>query len=225
MESSGCYSTNPFVTLSDEERELVCKIGAEQKLSPGQMIFREGYLAEAVYYIKTGHVKIYRNSFTGKISMVGLRKAGDLIGVCEVLAGMARLSYAEALGAVQLVRIEAARFMELMSTQIGLAVKVATALGNRLREAESLASNMASVEIDRRLSRLLIHLANYGEATGSGIRMLAPLTHQDLATMIGSCRQTVTSTLQGFKDMGILRTGKRSMEILDMARLKEISET
>lgn len=227
MLESLCHSMNPFVTLSPQERDLVCHVGQQQKLSGSQLIFSENDPPESVYYIKTGHVKIYRNSANGKVAMVGIRQAGDLIGVCEVLAKMSRRGYAETLGAVELVRIDAARFIEVLSDHAVLAVKVATALGNRLRQAESLASNMAAAEVDRRLARLLLHLASYGQSTDNGVCLLVPLTHQDMAAMIGSCRQTVTSTLKNFKEAGILvtsRAGKRTMEILDVPQLQKLAE-
>lgn len=216
---------NPFVTLSDSERELVRKYATSSKLRSGELIFQEGDPGKAVYFIKEGRVKIYRNSSLGKVAIVGLRKAGDLIGVCEVLGGMPRRGYAETLGTVELWTLEAKQFLEILNANASLAVKVATALGNRLRETETLMANMVSVEVDRRLARLLLQLVSYDETPdGKGTFHVTPLTHQELATMIGACRQTVTTTLQKFKDEGLLQSKKRAIEIADVERLKVFAE-
>lgn len=214
------------VSLSSEEWEYVRRLGTSVSIAAGQSVFREGAPACYVYIIDKGHVKISRNSPLGKVVTVSIRKAGDVVGIAEALGGMERCCFAETLEACTLWKLDREKFIEMLYSRPALAVKVATALGNRLREAENLFSNMVALEVDRRLARLLVSLADRFGVTGrQGIKIDIPLAQQDLATMIGSCRQTVTTTLQKLKDEGLIATGKKSLEVLDVAALRRIADS
>lgn len=115
-------------------------------------------------------------------------------------------------------------FISMLYNTPSLAVKVATAMGTRLREAETTISNLVTLEVDRRLARLLINLAEKGLIEGEkGLRIDIKLKQQEIATMIGTCRQTVTTTLQKFKKEGFIHTGKERIEILDIDTLKSFA--
>lgn len=216
------FCGSAFVSLTEDERKLVQQSAVPCRLKNGHIVFRAEDHAQYIYLIETGHVKIYRNSPWGKVVTVGIRKPGDLIGVCEVLAGMTRRGYAETLEASVLWSIDGQTFIEILQRHPPLAIKVANALGNRLREAETMAENLVSMEVDRRLARALIQLAEQQgiPANEESVRLNVPLTQQELAEIIGSCRQTVTTTLQKFRDTGFIHTGKRYIEIRDMKGLR-----
>lgn len=214
------------VSLSAEEWADVKERGATLAVAAGQAIFREGDPARYVYVIEKGHVKISRNSPLGREVTVAIRKAGEVVGIAEALGGMERCCYAEALEPCALWQMEGTKFIEMLHLRPGLAVKVATTLGQRLREAENLFSNMVALEVDRRLARLLVSLADrFGVPGQRGVKIDIPLTQQDLATMIGSSRQTVTTTLQRFKDGGLLAVGKKSLEVVDPDGLRKIADS
>ena len=213
------------INLSDEDWEHVKRRGTSVVFTAGKFIFHEGDPADYVYVIEKGHVKISRSSPLGREVTVAIRKAGDVVGVAEALGGMERCCFAEALETCTLWKLERELFVEMLHSRPALAVKVATTLGSRLREAENLFSNMVALEVDRRLARLLVSLADrFGVAGQRGVKIDVPLTQQDLATMIGSSRQTVTSTLQKFKDRGLLTIGKRSLVVVDAEGLRKVSE-
>jgi CRP/FNR family transcriptional regulator, cyclic AMP receptor protein len=78
------------------------------------------------------------------------------------------------------------------------------------------------MEVDRRLAKILISLARHGGTPGTkGTLIVAPLTHQDLADMIGSCRQTVTTVMRKFKEAGYIDSEKRVLEVVDIEGLKK----
>lgn len=220
------FQRRAVISLTGEEWEHVKRLGTKFTTVAGQVIFCEGEPACYIYVIEKGHVKISRNSPMGKVVTVGIRKAGDVVGVAEALGGMERCCFAETLEACALWKLGRDKFIEMLHSRPALAVKVATTLGSRLREVENLFSSMVALEVDRRLARLLVSLADrFGAAGRQGIKIDIPLTQQDLATMIGSCRQTVTTTLQKFKDNGLLATGKKSLEVLDMEELRRIADS
>lgn len=212
------------VTLTPEEQALIRKVAVPFEVSRGQLIFREGDDAAHVYLIESGHVKIYRNSMLGKTATVGIRKPGDLIGICEALTGSSRRGFAETIDKCILLRADARHFINILHENAALAVKVAVALGNRLREVENTVANLVSMEVDQRLAKVLVSLAQQGGQPGrKGIRIAAQLTHQDLADMVGSCRQTVTTVLRNFKEAGYIETDRRVLEIVNLDGLYQFS--
>lgn len=214
------------ISLSEDEWVQVKQLGIPVNFAAGQNIFCEGEPAANVYVIGKGHVKISRSSPLGKVVTVSIRRAGDVIGIAEVLGGMERSCSAETIENCALWKMEKGKFIEMLHSRPALAVKVATMMGNRLRESENMFSNMVALEVDRRLACLIVNLADrFGVSSAKGIKIDISLTQEELATMIGSCRQTVTMTLQKFKDSGLLVTGKKSLEVLDSAALRKISES
>ena len=219
-EPDGPVKQNLILKLSSEEVAAFKALARMRRVAAGVVVFREEDSPDFIYLIETGHIKICRSTAQGKVVTVGIRKPGDLIGMAEVLTGVNRCCYAEAIEACALWRINGKAFINMLRSQSSLAVKVAAALSNRLREAEATILNLATLEVDRRLAKLLLSLAQKGEFSddtrpGPDIQ----LTHQELANMIGTSRQTVTTTLQRFKDEKLVLIGKRHIKIADWNKL------
>ncbi|MDA8228118.1 MAG: Crp/Fnr family transcriptional regulator [Desulfitobacterium hafniense] len=214
------------VSLSAREIEDFKQLAKCINMKPGQMIFQEDESAQFVYLIASGYVKIFRCSPLGEVVTVGIRNKGDVMGVAEVLSGINRRCFAEVLEASELWKMEGKSFIEMLYKNPALAVKVTTVLGTRLREAEQTILNLVTLEVDRRLAKLLIDLAQKHPALGEkGLKINLKLTQQELATMIGTCRQTVTTTLQKFKSEGLINSGKKSIEIINMEGLKNFADS
>lgn len=215
-----------FLSLTLEEQVIFKQSAMKLNVKRGQIIFQEEDSPQAVYLIGEGHVKISRNSNLGTTVTMSIRQRGDVFGIAEALCGINRCCYAEAIEASELWKLDDQAFLRFMRNNPDLAIKVMTSLGARLREAETTILNLVTLEVDRRLARLLLDLARKNPSQGpKGIKINIQLTQQDLSTMIGTCRQTVTSTLQKFKAKGLIHTGKKSIEILDVNGLESFANT
>ncbi len=209
-----------MLTLLPEEVVTFKALASLMQIGAGDVIFKEADNSDYVYFIEAGTIKIYRINSFGKVVTVGFRRPGDLIGLAEVLVGANRYCFAQAVEASKIWRLDCESFINLLDSHCKLAVRIAAVLGRRLRDAETTILNLVTLEVDCRLAKLLIYLTNAGanedEAKqGTDIR----LTHQELAEMIGTSRQTVTTTLQRFKDEKLIFTGKRYIEIADWDKL------
>ena len=92
-------------------------------------------------------------------------------------------------------------------------------LAKRLQQAEQTIESLGLQGVPGRLGTLLLRLADaYGEPHGAGQRLALRLTHQDLATMIGSTRETVTSVLNRLRDEGLIAIEDRHIIIRDPKR-------
>lgn len=213
-------------TLSAHEQETFRQHAKRIELKTGKILFQQEDSARFVYLIERGIVKIFRSSLLGGVVTVGVRQCGDVIGIAEVLSGVSRYSYAEALEDCMLWQLDGELFLNSLYTNPGLAVKVTTALGSRLREAETTILNLVTLEVDRRLAKILLDLARkHSQPADKSSDVVIHLTQQELAEMIGTSRQTVTTTLQKFKAEGLIHSGKKSIEIIDLAGLETFANS
>lgn len=225
MDFNSALEENPAVTVSAEESASFMKYAKRVTLKAGDTIFEEENSARFVYLIETGHIKIFRISPFGTIVTVGIRKSGDVIGIAEVLWEMHRCCFAKTIEPSVLWEMDGKTFKDLLCCHPHLALKIAATLSNRLREAETTILNLMTFEVDRRLARLLLSLAETGVSPGErGLKLNVKLTHDEIATMIGTCRQTVTTTLHKFRDQKFIYSHKRSIEIIDIENLRSFAE-
>jgi len=97
-------------------------------------------------------------------------------------------------------------------------------LARRLRAAEKEIEDLALRDVPGRLASLLLRVEEeHGERHDRGIRLAFRLTHQDLAHMVGSTRETVTTILSRFRDDGLIAVEHKTVIILDRERLNAIA--
>jgi len=192
------------------------------QLKGSHIIFEEDDRADSVYFIETGHIKIYHNTSLGKMSMISIREPGDIVGIAAVLLGASRSAFAETIGNSQLWCMDGQTFKQFIHEFPELAVQLAIIHGKYLRESQQAMGNLLYLDADRRLAWLLMKLANHiSTPHGEKLRITIQLTHQDMANMIGSCRQTVTTVLGRFKKAGIIYISKSGIDIVDSHKLNQ----
>ncbi len=200
METAAIAKLKPFAHLVQVET--------------GTIIFEEAAWADSVYLIERGHVKFYHNASSGKISLLSIRGPGDLFGIAAVLLEKRRSVFAETLSPCQLWRMEGRTFIQLLQADPLLSLQVAVIHSQYLREAEITMGHLLSLEVDHRLAWLLKKLSSrISTPQGEKLRITVRLTHQDMASMVGTCRQTVTTVLGKFKKAGIIYVNKQEQWI------------
>lgn len=209
--------------LLPEETARFKTLSEHMQLNAGQVVFAEDDHADCVYLVEVGHVKIYHSTVVGKVSIMSIRGPGDVFGVAGVLLGERRCAFAETVDSCKLWRTDGKVFENMLYEYPRLAVQVAIIHGKYLRDAETAIGRLLSMDVDRRLAWLLFRLASpVSTPEGEKIRVNVRLTHQELASMIGSCRQTTTSALGRLQRDGIISLGKHYIEIVDSKKLGKI---
>jgi CRP-like cAMP-binding protein len=209
------------ILFSETEKMIIRQAGSTVHYPKGQVVFSAGELADRVYLIEGGWVKIYRLSSDGRRVTVGsIRSPGEMMGLAETLWGGERTCFAGAISNVTLVTVGKQKFEEVMASQSFLAIKVAKLLGARMREAESIIHEMVCWQAP---GRLAITLLKIGERCGTeskeGIKLNLPLTHEEIACMVGTSRQTVTSLLNTFKQEKSIMLEGREINIVNPDKL------
>ncbi|MDI6906367.1 MAG: Crp/Fnr family transcriptional regulator [Thermoanaerobacterales bacterium] len=210
-----------MVVLSEREREVLRRAGVGVRYPKGQIIFSAGEYADRVYLIEDGAVKIYRLDPRGReITVGGIRNPGEIMGLAETLYRATRTCSARAIAPVKLVVLTKAEFLGILAAEHHLALKVASVLGARLRATEGLVYALMCRQVSARLAQLLLKIGErYGVRTARGVKIKLPLTYGEIASMIGSSRQTVTTLMSAFREDGSIAMEGKGIIIRDAEKL------
>ncbi len=178
-----------------------------------------------ILYLSRGLVKIYSLSEYGEATIHWFCVPGEVFGMGGITCSPYQMIFAQSVEQSCVYAMTRPKFEEFIKTYPQLSLNVIKLMGARLRLACDTVSELASQRVDRRLARQLLRLAeNCGHKKNGGIELRAHITHQEFANMIGSCRQTVTATLQDFRDRGLIDMVGRCIIILATDELRELGE-
>ena len=209
------------LALDEKELELIRKAGTKVHYPKNHIIFAAGDFANRVYLIEEGWVKNYRLDTEGrKVTAGNIRNPGELVGLAEALYQGERMCFASSLTEVSLVHLTNKQFIDILHEHNSLTLKVAIIMAARFRKSEEMSHELVCLQVPGRLASVLLRLANScGMETDGGIKLGLRLTHEEIASMIGTSRQTVTSILSMFKQENSVSIENREIKILDVKKL------
>ncbi len=185
----------------------------------GQHIYMPGETSEALFLLKAGRVRIYRLTADGKKLVLSILEPRTFFGDMPLAGQQMYGTYAEAVDDCAICVLGRADLERLIETHPPVAIRLLEAVGRRLLEAETVIEDFAFKSIPARLATLLLRLA-----TGGDRPELTGYTHQELAEMVGTYRETTTQTLDDFKKRGLVELGRKYIRVLDRRRLEAIAE-
>ena len=213
-----------FAGIGELEMQQLVKRTTMREFSRGKVILRPNEPQEMVYLIKEGRVKISRYSPEGREQILALLQPGDTFGELA-LVQEAEPVQVEAFEDTLICALYRGDFLALIRRQPELLLAVMKVLAERLRVAEEEIADLVFQDVRGRLASLLLRLAEaYGRKTGGMLRLTLRLTHQDIASMIGATRETVTSALSRFRDAGLIATDQRHIMIRDPEGLRQLTQ-
>lgn len=213
--------TMPKLVLDEELQALVRNAGVPVKYPKGQIIFSADEFADRVYLIEDGYIKVYRVTNEGRHATLGsLRQPGELMGMAEALNDAKRTCFAGAVTDVALVMMTKDQFLGVLLQNNRLAVQVASMLAARMRAAESTVGDLICWQIPARLATTLLKLSkSNGEETEEGLTIKPKLNYSEIAAMIGSSRQTVTTLMNVMRNQGCVSVENREITVRDPDKL------
>jgi len=189
--------------------------------SKGESIYLPGESSESVYFLKQGKVKLSHLGPGGKEFTVSIISKGELFGEMALVGEEGRSLKAEALEDVVLCTIFRRDFLHFADQNPELSLKVAKEIGQHEREIQTNLTDLIFKDVPTRLAGVLCRLASdYGSREKEGLRIEPGFTHEELAKLIGSTRETTTATLNRFESDGLLEKGRGRIVIRDMSALK-----
>lgn len=210
-----------FSELSEEEQLLVGELVLDRTYGQSRIIFMEGEPGEALFFVKSGRVKIFKLSEDGREQILDIMRAGDIFAAVAFLDGGPYPASAEALEDARIALIRNQDFERLIEDYPRIAIKVLKVLAGRLRRAHDQVTDLALKDTHGRMASMLLKLADqHGIRTPDGVLMDLALTHQQLASLIGTSRETVTRILRKFRHDGAIKIDKRGITVASESKLR-----
>jgi len=199
--------------LPKEESEALDSSSAFERASRAQVLFQEDHTLSHLYVVSSGSFKLVRYSEEGREFIVDLAGRGDAFGALAE-ASIATVA-ARALEESTFLAVPVAAVRRALERNPALALRAVREAERRLRAAEIRAARFAFESVPRRLAALLL------EATDLSSGLLRfPLNQSELASFIGSSRETVCSILNQLRRDGIVETPGGRVQVLDRRRLE-----
>lgn len=215
---------NLFKEMTKEEMMALAKMVQEKTFKKKDPIYLPGDSGKQVYLLKKGVVKISRITPDGRELTLTFLKPGEIFGELEAVEDCLRDTQAEAHNDVLICILRQNHLLDFMKTKPELGIRLSKLMGFRRHVIESRLENLVFRSIPQRLAFLLLELGQqFGENNSPALKINIPLTHQDIANLVGAARQTVTETLLDFKSQGLIEMVGKGIMLKNPQGLKNIA--
>ena len=197
-----------FCSLPPKTLDAFEKIKFPSSLPRNSVLFVEGQTPRGIYVLCKGRVKLSVNSSDGKTMILKIAEPGEVLGLHACVTGIPYELTAETVQPCQVVFIKRDDFQKFLSDHGDACLMAAQHLSSTCHTAyDTIRTIGLSHSASEKLARMLLELAAEGEITKDGIRVKLALTHEEIAQIIGTSRETVTRLLANFrkKQMAILK--------------------
>jgi CRP/FNR family transcriptional regulator, cyclic AMP receptor protein len=213
-----CKARKPgwFCHLSPVAMVEYDALGTHAVLPTGSILFTEGQVPRSVSVVCGGRVKLTKSSRDGKTLLVKIANPGSVLGLSAALSKTPYEVTAEALEYTQVKTFQQQDFLHFIQCHVEGSLHAAESLSNEYRSVLSDACRLAlSSSIAGRLAHLLLELViENGAAHDTQPEILMSLKQEDLASMLGSSRESISRILNDFRRRGIVSVKGTRMTIL-----------
>jgi CRP/FNR family transcriptional regulator, cyclic AMP receptor protein len=225
MKMPGMGSGQKFWTLlSPAERDALSNLGVAQDYPAGETICHQGDPAVNVFILVTGWVKIVSYTDGGRESVLALRGDGEIVGETGPETTGQRNATIKAIDDVHALIVRYDRFNSFLDSNPRAGRAYRHMVMVRWKDADMMLRIRPITTGAQRLARLLLDLADlHGRVVNGAVHLEMPLTQDELASLAGTSRPTVTRAFRSWRNRGFIRTGQRHIAILDQAALAKIA--
>lgn len=217
-----------FQSAGEEELRVIAAVATRQKLEAGMVLFCAGDTGDALYVVESGNIKISRITAEGKERILRILGQGEVIGEMALFDEEPRSADAVAMGDTLLIRLPKAEFLKILETVPQLAIRLLAVLAARLRMMNEKLEDLTFLDARRRIARLLVDLAGgwYEQHEDpDAVTLKLKLTHEEMAALVGTSRETVSRVLGEFQETGTIYVAERVVHIRKWNELKKLVET
>jgi CRP/FNR family cyclic AMP-dependent transcriptional regulator len=215
-------SLRMFCNLSEDALRDFNALGVQFSASHGSVLFREGDPALHVTVLCSGQVKLSCSSAEGKTLILKIAMGGDILGLSSVISGTVNEVTAEVVESSLVKIIPKDGFLRFLNSHGQASLHAAHTLSDQYRTAFFDARRLAlSTSVRARLASVLL---DWGRAAACGrpvMRFHMTLTHEELANMAGTSRETVTRTLGNLQREHLIQIRGSAITIPDPLKLEQ----
>lgn len=208
-----------FADLSAAEMEAIAAAAPMREFAPGELLYSPPQPMETLFILKQGRVRIFRVSPDGRALTTAIITPGTIFGEMLLLGQQMHDNFAEALDQVIVCVMTRADVQTFLLSDARIAARISEILGNRVSQLERRLSDTVFKSAPQRIAStlcLLVH-EQRRRSLGRGIQVL--LTHEQVAALAGTSRETTTKILNEYAEHGLVRLGRGKITIVDLPGL------
>jgi CRP/FNR family cyclic AMP-dependent transcriptional regulator len=209
--------------LSNEELEGLARRYPDDHLQAGEIFYTPHDTSEKLFILKRGRVRVYRAT-DGREFTQAIVEAGTVFGEMALTAQRLQGAYAQAMEPSILIAMSREELEHLILQKPEVGLHVAHLLSERLRRQEIRLEDANMKDVHARLAGIIMLLVeSEGVRSGTGYRIPAHHTHQDLGDMIGANREAVTRAFGVLQDEGVVELRRRLIYVRDLEALTRLA--
>lgn len=210
--------TDIFRDLSSRELEEIDRQTAMSTCRRGKVFYTPGETGEVLFILKRGRVNLYRINPDGKKLVTATIEPGTVFGEMSLVGQGMHDTFAEAAEECTLCVMSRSDVEHLLLSKPRVGLRFMELMAKRLREVEARMETVAFKSVPARLAASLLDLAQDDNK-------IVGVSHQDLADIVGTYRETVTRILNEFRGEGFIQLGRLNVTLLKIEELRAIAES
>ena len=211
-----------FSQLREDDLSRISQDMRERSHPKNSIILFEDDEGDALYIIVKGKVKVVLTGEDGREVILSTRSDGDFFGEMSLIDSEPRSAHVVAMEDCQLLVLRRDNFLQCLRDVPGISFGVMRSLCERLRRADNLIGGLILMEVPERVALLLLEIAKEND---EGLLVAEGVTHQTIAQMIGSSRETVSRAMRTMTDRDIVETHRKKIVIKDADALASMAGT
>jgi CRP-like cAMP-binding protein len=208
-----------FADLSEVDLARFGEVTREREYPKNSVILFEDDPGDALYIVSTGQVKVVLIGEDGREVILSVLGDGDFFGEMSLIDDEPRSAHVIAMRDSHLLVLRRDDFQSQLEQHPKVALELLRVLVQRLRRADQKIGGLVLLDVNGRVAQLLLDLA---EESG-GPKITRKLTHQTIAQMIGSSRETVSRAMRELVDRGLIDVSRREITIKDHDALRALA--
>ncbi len=202
-------------------QQALLDAGTVQRVGKGRALVCQGDQASAIAMIGMGRLRLSRALEGARTLSLGYRGTGNLVGEAAIGGAAVYRETAVATEDVEALMVPVATVRALIAADHAFGCSLLSVLVDRHTDAEDRLASLLFRNVEARLAEFLVKAAaRWGIPEPRGVLIAASFTHQEMASMIGSTRETVTLTLGDLRRKGVIEIDRRRIVVLDREALK-----
>lgn len=199
-----------FRDLEEQDLRDIADLLIERKFLKDSTIFEENVPGDYMYLIQEGQVKVTKMSDDGREKILDFLSEGDFVGEMALVESAPRTASVKTTRPTVLLALSRHDFLSLLRGNADISLEVMRSLSRRLRETNEQIRGLLFDRVEGRTRRILSRYAKESNATHPDRLATQPMTHQQLADLVGTSRETITRVIKELKDSGwLIQDGKR----------------
>lgn len=212
-----------FSSLDELELKNLASFAYPKSFSKGEVIFRQSDPGNYFFLVKKGNVKITSSSEEGQEVTLAIIEEKECFGEMSLLDEEKRSAAAVALSDSEILYIPREAFLKFLNQFPLVAVKLLAVLSRRLRRADEKIESLVFHSAKERLLRLLTEwIDTHGENVEGAIFVKQPLTHQEIANLIGTTRETTTRIFKELRQKNIISIEGKKIFIREKDKIRKV---